>query len=64
VLSSPLLKTLRELSLRANTLSVAAVEPALKARHQLRLLNLKKNRLSATDLKRLGKALPDTRLSR
>lgn len=64
VLSSPLLDTLREVSLRANKLTVAAVEPVLKQKHSLRLLNLKKNALSATELKALEKKLPETRLSR
>lgn len=64
VLSSPLLGSLKELSLRANKLTVAAVAPVLKRKHQLRLLNLKKNVVSAAELKRLEKALPGIRLSR
>lgn len=64
VLSSPLLGTLKEVSLRANRLTVAAVAPVLKQKHSLRLLNLKKNALSATELKALEQKLPDTRLSR
>lgn len=64
VLSSPLLDTLKEVSLRANKLTVAAVAPVLKQKHTLRLLNLKKNALTAAELKALEKKLPDTRLSR
>jgi Ran GTPase-activating protein (RanGAP) involved in mRNA processing and transport len=64
VLASPLLRTLKEVSLRANTLSVAAVAPVLKAKHSLRLLNLKKNAIGAAALKQLEKKLPGTRLSR
>lgn len=64
VLSSPLLSSLREISLRANKLTAAAVAPVLKRKHQLRLLNLKKNDLGAGELKKLEKALPETRLSR
>jgi uncharacterized protein (TIGR02996 family) len=64
VLSAQLLRSLKEVSLRANQLTVAAIEPVLKRQHSLRLLNLKKNALSATELKALGKKLPTTRLSR
>ncbi|MER2564968.1 MAG: hypothetical protein ABTQ32_29865 [Myxococcaceae bacterium] len=64
VLSAPFINTLKELSLRANKLTVAAIAPVLKQKHSLRLLNLKKNALSAADLKALEKKLPDTRLSR
>ena len=64
VLSAPLLDTLKEVSLRANKLTAAAIAPVLKRKHSLRLLNLKKNALSAAELKALEKKLPDTRLSR
>lgn len=64
VLSSPLLETLKEISLRANKLTSAAVAPVLKRKHSLRLLNLKKNALGAAELKALEKQLPETRLSR
>lgn len=64
VLSAPLLDTLKEVSLRANKLTAAAIAPVLKQKHSLRLLNLKKNALSAAELKALEKKLPDTRLSR
>lgn len=64
VLSAPLTNGLKELSLRANKLTVAAIAPVLKQKHSLRLLNLKKNALSAAELKALEKKLPDTRLSR
>lgn len=64
VLSSPLLETLKEVSLRANKLTLAAVAPVLRQKHSLRLLNLKKNAFSAAELKALEKKLPQTRLSR
>ncbi|MBL8936808.1 MAG: TIGR02996 domain-containing protein [Archangium sp.] len=64
VLSSALLETLKEVSLRANRLTVAAVAPVLMRKHGLRLLNLKKNALSAAELKGLATKLPDTRLTR
>lgn len=64
VLSAPLIRTLEELSLRANKLTAAAVAPVLKQKHALRLLNLKKNALTAGEVKALQKRLPDTRLSR
>lgn len=64
VLSSPLIKSLKDISLRANRLTEAAVAPVLKAKHSLRLLNLKKNAITPAGLKKLEKLLPDTRLSR
>ena len=64
VLSSPLLETLKEVSLRANKLTREAIAPVLKRSHSLRLLNLKKNALSAAELEALEKKLPETRLSR
>ncbi len=64
VLSSALLDTLKDVSLRANKLTVAAVAPVLKQKHALRLLNLKKNALRPAEVKALEKKLPGTRLSR
>ena len=64
VLSSPLLDTLKEVSLRANKLTREAIAPVLNRSHALRLLNLKKNALGAAELKALEKKLPETRLSR
>lgn len=64
LLSSPLLEHVKELSLRANKVTGAALAPVLKRKHQLRLLNLKKTAVSPADQKRLAKELPDTRLSR
>ncbi|MGV3620497.1 MAG: TIGR02996 domain-containing protein [Archangium sp.] len=64
LLRSPLLSSLRELSLRANKISAAALAPVLSGNHQLRLLNLKKTAVTPGELARLQKALPETRLSR
>lgn len=64
VLASPHRMALKELSLRANRLTAAALTPVLKRKPALRLLNLKKNALTAAELKALEKRLPETRLSR
>lgn len=64
VLRSPLMKTLRQLSLRANRLGDEDLAELVTASHRLQLLNLKKNPLSEGFLKRLAKVFPETRLSR
>ncbi|MDX2010616.1 MAG: TIGR02996 domain-containing protein [Myxococcaceae bacterium] len=64
VLASPHRMALKEVSLRANRLTAAALAPVLTRKPALRLLNLKKNALTAAELKALEKRLPETRLSR
>lgn len=64
LLASPLLEHLREISLRANRITRAAVAPVLARSHHLRLLNLKKTLVTPGDLVGLASALPGTRLSR
>ncbi len=64
VLRSPLMKTLRQLSLRANRLGDADLADLPKLKHQLQLLNLKKNPLGAVFLKKLSKVFTETKLSR
>lgn len=64
LLASPLLDSLKEISLRANKVTAAAIAPLSKRKHQLRLLNLKKTAVTPAELKQLAKAFPDTKLSR
>lgn len=64
VLRSPLMTTLRQLSLRANRLGDADLAELPGVKHQLQLLNLKKNPLSAVFLKQLSKVFPETKLAR
>lgn len=64
VLRAPLLGGLRQLSLRNNRLTDADLADLPALEHQLILLNLKKNRLTAGFLAKLAKRFPDTRLSR
>lgn len=64
VLRSPLMKHLRQVSLRANRLRDEDLQDLRELEHALLLLNLKKNPLSAGFLKKLATAFPHTKLSR